>query len=324
MYDKTVRRRRAVLVLLVAISLGLLTAYFGEPPGGRLHGVQGGFLTVLSPVQDGANKALKPVRDLLGWVGDTLHARSQRDQLRKQLQLARSQGIQGDYAQRELVALQRQLGLDRRLTLSRYSPVNASVIGRSPNVWFSTIQIDRGSSSGVHVDDPVIDGDGLVGTVSTVASDGAVVKLITDSTSGVSALVNATGAPGIVQPEVGNPTVLLLQDILSSERVRVGDDVVTSGTISDRGRSLFPPLIPIGKVTKVDNQNTDKAIEVRPFATLRRLDTVQVLNGTQGVHAPSHVSAALAGLAGPGKEPPAAGGTAAGGQTASTGPGAGP
>ncbi len=310
-----------MLILLVVISLGLLTAYFGEPTGGRLHGVQRGFLTVLSPVQDGANKALKPVRDLFGWVGDTLHARSQRDQLRKQLQLARGQGIQGDYAQRELIALQRQMGLDRRLSLSRYSPVNASVIGRSPNVWFSTIQIDKGSSSGVHVDDPVINGDGLVGTVSTVASNGAVVKLITDSSSGVSAIVNATGSPGIVVPEVGNPTVLLLQYIPASERVRVGDDVVTSGTISDQGRSLFPPLIPVGKVTKVDNQNMNKAIEVRPFATLRRLDTVQVLNGTQGVHAPSHASAALAGLPAVGKEPPAAGGTASGGQTASAGTG---
>ncbi len=72
MYDKTVRRRRAVLALLVVLSLILLTAYFGEASGGRLHSVQRGFLTVVSPIQDGANKALKPVRDLFGWFGDTL------------------------------------------------------------------------------------------------------------------------------------------------------------------------------------------------------------------------------------------------------------
>ncbi|MGH2842047.1 MAG: hypothetical protein ACRDKL_00470, partial [Solirubrobacteraceae bacterium] len=69
MHDKTVRRRRAVLVLLVVLSLLLLTAYFGEAPSGRLHGVQRDFLTVVSPIQDGANKALKPVRDLFGWFG---------------------------------------------------------------------------------------------------------------------------------------------------------------------------------------------------------------------------------------------------------------
>jgi len=75
-HDKTVRRRRAVLALLVVLSLILLTAYFGEAPGGRLHSVQRGFLTVISPLQDGANKALKPVRDLVGWIGDTLHAKA--------------------------------------------------------------------------------------------------------------------------------------------------------------------------------------------------------------------------------------------------------
>jgi len=44
-YDKTVRRRRLVLALLVVLSLILLTAYFGEASSGGLHSVQRGFLT---------------------------------------------------------------------------------------------------------------------------------------------------------------------------------------------------------------------------------------------------------------------------------------
>ena len=71
MYDKTVRRRRAVLGLLVACSLILLTAYFGETGSGGLHAVQRGTSEVLNPIQDGASRALKPVRDLFGWFGDT-------------------------------------------------------------------------------------------------------------------------------------------------------------------------------------------------------------------------------------------------------------
>ena len=77
MYDKTVRRRRAVLGLLVACSLILLTAYFGESAGGGLHAVQRGVLEVVSPIQEGASRALKPVRDLVGWVGDTLDAKGE-------------------------------------------------------------------------------------------------------------------------------------------------------------------------------------------------------------------------------------------------------
>ena len=65
-YDKTVRRRRAVLGLLVALSLILLTESFGSRTGGGLHSVQRGFLTVLSPIEDGASPCAqadpRPVR----------------------------------------------------------------------------------------------------------------------------------------------------------------------------------------------------------------------------------------------------------------------
>ena len=84
MHDKVVRRRRAVLALLVALSLFLLTAYFGESAGGGLHAVQRGALEVLAPIQEGANRALKPVRDLFGWFGDTLDAQDERDRLQKE------------------------------------------------------------------------------------------------------------------------------------------------------------------------------------------------------------------------------------------------
>ena len=80
MHDKAVRRRRAVLVVLVAASLILLTAYYGESSDGRLHSVQRGALGALSPIQEGASRVFKPVRDLFGWFGDTLDAKDQRDQ----------------------------------------------------------------------------------------------------------------------------------------------------------------------------------------------------------------------------------------------------
>ena len=73
-----------------ALSLILLTAYFGESAGG-LHSVQRGVLEVLSPIQEGANRALKPVRDLFGWFGDTLDAKDERDKLQKERDSLRQQ-----------------------------------------------------------------------------------------------------------------------------------------------------------------------------------------------------------------------------------------
>src|SRR5438270_12760650 len=89
MHDKQVRRRRAVLGLLVAVSLILLTAYFGESTSSPLHSVQRGIVEVLSPIQEGASKALKPFRDVAGFFSDTLRAKTQRDELLKENQKLR-------------------------------------------------------------------------------------------------------------------------------------------------------------------------------------------------------------------------------------------
>lgn len=319
MYDKTVRRRRAVLALLVVLSLILLTAYFGEAPAGGLHDVQRGFLTVMSPIQDGANKALKPVRDLFGWFGSTLHAKSQNKELEKQLatlrlELARRQ--EDEALSKELIKLYR---LDSSSSLNNYRPVTATVAYKSPNIWYLTVVIDKGSSSGVRVNDPVVDGEGLVGKVTQVAPDAALVSLITDSEVEVTARVAATGEVGLLQPQVGEPGHLVMQVYQSSGTPpSSGDLVVTSGTISSKGDSLYPKGIPIGQVTSVNEQSAFKSINVSPLADLGSLDVVQVLTMVPGSPAAT-LSGAVASLTP--AHPAEAEEEAAEGQVASTGSG---
>lgn len=285
MYDKTVRRRRAVLALLVVLSLILLTAYFGESRNGGLHSLQSGFLTVVSPIQDGANKALKPVRDLFGWFGSTLHAKSQNAQLRKQLARARRELTSKQWGEHAYAELLNLYNLDRTLSVADYRPVTATVIYQSPNIWYSTVTIDHGSSSGVRVNDPVIDDEGLIGKITRVAPDGALVSLITDSEVEVTAKISATGAEGILQPQVGEPGHLLMQYLSSSVPVKRGDYVVTAGKVSCRCETLFPRGIPIGQVTSEDEQSPFKSVDVSPLANLHNLDVVQVLTHASGSRA---------------------------------------
>jgi rod shape-determining protein MreC len=316
-YDKTVRRRRAVLVLLVVLSLLLLTAYFGEAPGGRLHSVQRGFLTVVSPIQDGANKALKPVRDLFGWFGDTLHAKSQRDQLLKQVDKLRGEVIANQAEKRSYSELLGLYHLDQ-LSVNDYHPVTATVVGKSPNIWYSTVTIDKGQAEGVRVNDPVVNAEGLVGKVAQVASDGAQVDLITDSSMGVSARIGTGGATGIIQPKVGDPNDLLLQYLPANTRAVAGENVVTSGTISP-DQSLYPPGLPIGQVTSINEESAYRSVNVHPFANLHNLDVVQVLTAGRGTR-PANI-AGLAASVPPGQSSSALG--TSGEQLASTGTGPG-
>ena len=280
MYDQKVRRRRAILGLLVAASLILLTVYFGESASGPFHSIQRGVVAVVSPIQSGASRALKPARDLVGWFGDTLDAKSQRDKLEKERDALLKRVVGAEAAQSENRQLKQLVGLDGAANLGAAKPLTARVIGRSPTVWYSTIQVDKGSSDGVKVDQAVVSGAGLVGKVTDVTPGASVITLITDKSSGVSAKVlDAKGDFGVVVPEVGSPGSLLIRTLPPRARVRPGDSVVTAGTRSSRYESLFPPNIPIGRITSAspDDIVLSQQAHLAPVVDLRRIEFVQIL-----------------------------------------------
>ena len=284
MYDKTVRRRRAVLGLLVAGSLILLTAYFGESAGGGLHAVQRGVVEVVSPIQEGASRALKPVRDLIGWVGDTIDAKGENKQLRAERNALREQAVTGAAAARENDQLRGLLNLDRSRGLTDEAPVAARVIGQDPSVWWSQVLINKGTSDGVLPNHPVVSPEGLVGVVTTAASNSAIVTLLTDHRTAVGARVAESGVGGVIEVEAGRPNDLVMRFTTRNDEVTPGQNVITAGTQSrtDRVTSLYPPRIPIGRVTRVDDPATDdQLVHIRPFANMRRLDFVQVLTRTR-------------------------------------------
>ena len=170
-----------MLALLVVLALILITASFGGSGGGALRTVQSGFLDVLSPVETVASKALTPVHDLINAVDNVVHASSQRNQLRKELaqknrELAALESSR--HARSDSAKLHR---LDTRL---RPQGIGQRDGDKLPSgVWVSNVTIVRRCGAGIRVDDPVIDPDGVIGTVTTVAAGAAVVTLIDDPTA---------------------------------------------------------------------------------------------------------------------------------------------
>jgi rod shape-determining protein MreC len=289
-HDKVVRRRRAVLGLLVFVCLVLLTAYFGESQSSPLHSVQRGIVAVVSPIQDGASKVLSPVRNVSDWVSSTLRAKDQNGQLRRrvnaltaQLAIANQKAINNEQ-------LQKEVGLDQNIGAADYHPVGASVIGRDSSVWYQQVLVNAGSGDGVKPGDPVLGDGALVGKVAQVNGGSAVVRLITDHTVSVAAEAqhvangaHAIGSTGVLSPAVGNPDQLELQDLPHTTPVAEGDLVVTAGYKDPANPSLpgslYPPGIPIGTVaafSQNDLLNTGQ-VPVTPLASMRRFTSVQIL-----------------------------------------------
>jgi rod shape-determining protein MreC len=283
MTDKAVRRRRAVLAVLVLLSLFLLTAYFGEGSNGQLHGVQRGAMEVLAPIQEGANRALKPFRDLFGWFGDTLDAKSKNKKLQAENDQLRNELITAIDDKRQLEQYKGLQEQNQQGGLGNYDPVEARVIARSPSSWYQTVQINKGSSDGLRVDQPVVNSAGLVGKVKSVSGGNASVMLLTDPEFGVSAQALESGEPGSVGPAVGAPGDLRFDLVPNAKLVHKGEHVITAGTSTSRHvsdlRSLYPRGILIGTVKRVEagEGELDRVIHVQPTADLHDLDIVEVL-----------------------------------------------
>jgi rod shape-determining protein MreC len=243
--------------VLVLVSLALITIYFREPAGGGLHSVQSAGATVLRPFEVAAERVARPFRDVYGYLADLVHAKSQNKELRRQVDVLSQQAIQNANAAAENADLKRQLGyVNSREFPRKYDYVFATVLSRPPSEFQQQVGIDRGSTSGIHVKDPVVTADGLVGLVTRVAHSQAQVTLLTDANIKVSALDLQTGASGVVQPGQGRGTLSLTR-VDKSQRLNEGDLIETSGWHTKRLTSLYPEGIAIGLVTGASQSEVD-------------------------------------------------------------------
>lgn len=278
MYRKQVRRRRAVLALLIVGSFALLTLTYGQGS----NGLQRGVTAVFAPAASVLDRALKPARDLINWVDETFDARGKNHKLEEELQVARKEAVGGKAALAENAELHKLLKFDKSGAIPEGTePVTGHVIGLSPTVWFSDVVIDAGSGDGVTVNDPVVNGDGLIGRVTAVTGSVSKVMLLSDHSSKVSVRIVPAGVQGIVKASVGEPERLVLGFLNSDKNIHKGESVVTAGWHGEGIESRFPPNIPVGEVTKatlIEQEAQERSI-VRPFADLRNLNTVQVLTG---------------------------------------------
>jgi rod shape-determining protein MreC len=285
MYRKQVRRRRAVLLLLVVASLTLLSLYYREGTGGPLHGVQDVVSTIFGPITEGADRALKPARDLVNWFDETFESRGENDRLRDEVASLRDELARAQSTQLEAKELSRLQELTSGgIVPDGSKPVTSRVVGRSPTVWYSTVTIDKGTSAGIRLNDPVVAADGLAGRITQTTPNTAQVTLITDSESSVTARVLPRGATGVVEPNIGDPTDLQLDFLERGSDIGEGQMVVTAGFSTGDLGSIFPPGIPIGEITEatLEEQQAYQRVHLDAFADLRDMNFVRVLTEAGG------------------------------------------
>jgi rod shape-determining protein MreC len=270
--------RRAVVVGLVVVALALVTISFRSPTSGALHDVQGAGSTVLRPFQIAATRIAQPFRDAYDYVQGLANARDENKRLKRINAALRARDLHQAALAAKYSALARLVHFEQGQNFPNdFRPVNAGVLSPPGGPFAHTLGIDRGSSSGVRLNAPVVSGDGLVGIVSNVFPDTAVVTLLTDPNSFVAARDLKTQVRGMVHTGPGG--TIILDQVAKQLRVTEGDQLVTAGTHNKRYPDLYPYGIPIGRVSSVGATDTATflQVQVQPYVNLGSLEAVAVL-----------------------------------------------
>jgi rod shape-determining protein MreC len=274
-------RRRAVVGLLLAASLTLLTLSFRQGSQGVIGAFQRGAVSATAPLSEASHRVTQPFVDAYHWTAGLFHARQENRRLHRLLEKTGGEQVLVAQLREENARLQALLNYQQSV---RYRTVSGSVIAQSPNAYTSTITLDVGSADGVSVDDPVIapygSGGGLVGRIAHVTGNASTVLLITDPTSAVVARIQGGTAKGLLAPSSGDPGQLNLGLVEKEQVVRRGQVVVTAGyRLRRHQEALLPSGIPIGRVTNwgQSDLSTYKTIQVTPFVDLQNLSDVLVL-----------------------------------------------
>ena len=152
--------------------------------------------------------------------------------------------------------------LDFKETHEDYKMVDAYIIGWSSNDWSSTYTINRGSNSGIEINMCAITANGeVVGLVTEVGLNYAIVKTVLDSTLEISGTIATSGYNGMVSGGYidGNETLLKMNYLPSDSIIRNQDQVVTSGS------TVYPRGLIIGHVVDAGFEDTG----VAKFALLK-------------------------------------------------------
>ncbi len=159
---------------------------------------------------------------------------------------------------------------------NQYAVVPARVIARDPSLWFSTVTLDRGRSSGIELNMPVATPDGIVGRVVATSPWTSMVMLITDEKTAAGAVIGQLGASsalGVIKG-LGTNGLIEMRYVSGLEKVAAGDRVTTTGQ-----DGIYPPGLSVGEVVEVmqGSATTTHLIRIKPSAKLDSLEEVVVL-----------------------------------------------
>ena len=266
--------RRTIIVILTTVLVSLLIMILSAVSSGHI-----------SPISAVANVITEPIRGAVSSVSDYFgdwkdkftrydEVLAENEELKRKLAISEDKVRKNEAAALENRTLKTALGMKEKN--ASYDFESCEVVAKNSDNWSSSFTINKGSASGIKVDNCVITAEGMVGFVSEVGPTWATVTSVTDTTMEASAIASRTRDVASAEGdfELMTEGFLRLSYLPRDTKVLKGDVIETSGV-----GGLFPKGIVIGTVEEVKTEThaISKYAVIKPAVDFDRVNHVIVI-----------------------------------------------
>ncbi len=261
---------------LVLASISLVTISYKSQGGGIGAVVQKSLKSITVPIRSTANSVFHPIEDVFTGAFNYSSLKGQNAKLQDEISTLKTKEVLAGKLESEVQAL---TALDNIPFAQGLKSITALVDNYSPSNAQMTLNIDKGSSEGVRQGEPVVAALGLIGRVVSVTRSSSTVLLISDPSSYVGVSLGSSNQVGMAVGD-GSFGTFRVELVNPGTSLYVGEPVYTSGLQG----GIFPPNIPVGKVTKYSSNpgSLQEQVSLAPMVDLAHLQFIKVLEWLPG------------------------------------------
>lgn len=266
-----------VVSIFLLLSFSLLFVTFSK--GLQVPYLNNIVRVVVTPIQSVISVPTRFFSEQKDVLTDLMSAYEENKQLKEAIMGLEGMAAENTSLKEENASLRSSLGVVSDFPEKKLIP--GSVLVRTPSSWSEHISINIGETSGVTSNALVVANGGLVGIVSSLSSDSAVVTLFTNSDEftklPVKISVDSKEIYGILSGYDADTNSFIINQLNSADEIAVGSNVVTSDLAG-----ATPANVQIGKVLSVkSNSNSlNREVYVEPTASFSNIYSVLVVGQT--------------------------------------------
>ena len=269
---KLLKNKLTVTLIVLSVAfLGLITLTVSRDD----KGLESGAGSTLNPVQKVAYGFNRGVKDFVDFFLNFSDVRDENKELKKENDKLKAEIDEYSKLKEENERLQKVLNFKDEK--NNYDYIGTNIIGISGDSILNGYIVDRGKDDGIEKGMVVISADGLVGQVSSVGKNWAIVQCIVNENVKVAVMVDSTREnTGILQgyKDYFNNNLAKVLNLPMDSEVKEGDVIVTSGL-----GGYYPKEIKIGEVVSVEEDRVKvmKSAIVKPYVDFNKIEELFIV-----------------------------------------------